>query len=141
MRWMFLLLVVLNVFYYVWHQQEAPVKVKEVGSLSVSTNGKRTIQLLNEVPPMLPLSGAMKASDVDELCTYLAGINDGEQLRGLELKLESLNIKLVPATSANAELAEFHYRIAQENQVQASEELLQGLANEFKGLKYKKSRC
>ena len=55
MRWMFLLLVVLNVSYYVWQQQEAPVKVKEVRSLSVSTDGKRSIQLLNEVPPILPL--------------------------------------------------------------------------------------
>ena len=49
MRWLFLLLVVLNVFYYVWHQQEAPLKVNEVHSISVSTDSKRTIQLLKEV--------------------------------------------------------------------------------------------
>ena len=30
MRWLFLLLVVLNVFYYVWHQQEAPLRAKDV---------------------------------------------------------------------------------------------------------------
>jgi len=30
MRWLFLLLLVLNVFYYVWHQQEAPLRAKDV---------------------------------------------------------------------------------------------------------------
>ena len=28
MRWLFLLLLVLNVFYYIWHQQEAPLRAK-----------------------------------------------------------------------------------------------------------------
>ena len=27
MRWFFLLLLVLNLFYYVWHQQQAPLQV------------------------------------------------------------------------------------------------------------------
>ena len=35
MRWLFLLLVVLNIFYYVWRQQEAPPRVKEVVSLAL----------------------------------------------------------------------------------------------------------
>ena len=35
MRWLFLLLVVLNIFYFIWHQQEAPLKAKEVVSLSL----------------------------------------------------------------------------------------------------------
>ena len=56
MRWLFLLLVVLNFFYYVWHKQEAPVKVKEVRSLSVSTDGRRTVQLLNEMRPVPPFT-------------------------------------------------------------------------------------
>ena len=35
MRWLFLLLLVLNVFYYIWHQQEAPLRAKDVTPLSL----------------------------------------------------------------------------------------------------------
>ena len=69
----------------------------------------------------------------------MAGINDEGQVGMLELNLESLNLKLVRITSASADLAEFHHRIAQESQVKTSEELLQGLANVIKGLIYKKA--
>lgn len=30
MRWFLLLLLLLNAFYYVWHQQQAPLRAKEV---------------------------------------------------------------------------------------------------------------
>lgn len=66
MRWLFLLLVVLNIFYYEWRQQEAPLKVVEVSSFAVSAVGWRTIQLLNEVRPALPLSDVRKASGFNE---------------------------------------------------------------------------
>lgn len=48
MRWLFLLLVVLNIFYFVWLQQEAPLKAKEVLSLSLYKGSKQEIQLLSE---------------------------------------------------------------------------------------------
>ena len=48
MRWLFLLLVVLNIFYFIWHQQEAPLKAKEVVSLSLYKGNKQEIQLLSE---------------------------------------------------------------------------------------------
>lgn len=35
MRWLFLLLLVLNVFYYVWHQQEVSLCAKDVTPLSL----------------------------------------------------------------------------------------------------------
>ena len=35
MRWMFLWLVVLNLFYYVWHQQRAPLRVTEIAPLDM----------------------------------------------------------------------------------------------------------
>lgn len=35
MRWLFLLLLVLNVFYYIWHQQEAPLRAKDVTPLAL----------------------------------------------------------------------------------------------------------
>lgn len=141
MRWLFLLLVVLNVFYYVWHQQEAPLKVNEVHSISVSTDSKRTIQLLKEVQSMLTSSDIQKTSESNEFCTYMAGIDDAEQVRSLALKLASLNLKLVPVTPQTAELDGLSYRIVQEGRLPVAEEVLRELANEFKGLIYKKRRC
>ncbi len=48
MRWLFLLLLVLNVFYYVWHQQEAPLKAKDVAPLSLYKGNQQEIRLLKE---------------------------------------------------------------------------------------------
>ena len=141
MRWLFLLLVVLNVFYYVWHKLEAPLKIREVQSISESVEGRRTIQLLSEVRLAVSLAIYQKASGSNGFCIYLAGINDAEQVRSLELKLASLNLRLVRVTPLTAEIEAVHYRVAQESPLQVSEELMQGLANEFNGLIYKKSRC
>ncbi|MCR3841286.1 SPOR domain-containing protein, partial [Pseudomonas aeruginosa] len=33
MRWFFLFLLALNVFYYVWHQQQSPLRAKEIAPL------------------------------------------------------------------------------------------------------------
>ena len=35
MRWVFLFLLVLNLFYYVWHQQQAPLRAKEVAPIAL----------------------------------------------------------------------------------------------------------
>ncbi len=51
MRWLFLLLVVLNIFYFIWHQQEAPLRAKEVISLSLYKGSQQGIRLLNEERP------------------------------------------------------------------------------------------
>ena len=81
MRWLFLLLVVLNVFYYVRHKLEAPLKIREVQSLSESVDGRRTIQLLSEMRLAVSLAIYQKASGSNGSCIYLAGINDAEQVR------------------------------------------------------------
>ena len=48
MRWLFLLLLMLNSFYYLWHQQEAPLRAKEVTSLSSYKGSQQDIRLLSE---------------------------------------------------------------------------------------------
>lgn len=48
MRWLFLLLLVLNAFYYVWHQQEAPLRAKDVTPLSLYRGSQQDIRLLSE---------------------------------------------------------------------------------------------
>jgi hypothetical protein len=49
MRWLVLLLLVLNVFYAGWHHQELPVRPKEQ-ALSTYKGERHHIQLLNEKP-------------------------------------------------------------------------------------------
>ena len=82
MRWLFLLLLVLNVFYYVWHQQEAPLKAKEVASLSLYKGSQQGIQLLSEA------QDAKSGKD----CLYLGGIATPEALELLRQRLTSLDI-------------------------------------------------
>ncbi|MDY1019582.1 hypothetical protein SOM59_21130 [Pseudomonas coleopterorum] len=50
MRWLVLLLLVLNVFYAGWHNQELPVRPKEFEPLSTYKGERHNIQLLNEKP-------------------------------------------------------------------------------------------
>jgi hypothetical protein len=65
MRWLFLLLLILNVLYYVWHQQQAPRQATEVASLSLRKSAKQDIRLLSEsaVPDKAPAGE----------CLYLGG--------------------------------------------------------------------
>ena len=75
MRWLFLLLLVLNVFYYIWHQQEAPLRAKDVTPLSLYRGSQQDIRLLSEATDVardkgkaavggqwLPLSGRLYSS-------------------------------------------------------------------------------
>ncbi|AYC31366.1 SPOR domain-containing protein [Pseudomonas cavernae] len=96
MRWLFLLLLVLNLFYYVWHQQQAPLRVKEVAPLSLYQGGKQDIRLLSE-------AGADKVRRVQEseggavgesaVCLFLGGFEQEEMVRGIEQRLIALDIQ------------------------------------------------
>ncbi|MCO3132766.1 hypothetical protein FA228_31900, partial [Pseudomonas aeruginosa] len=48
MRWFFLFLLALNVFYYVWHQQQSPLRAKEIAPLGLYKDGQKNILLLAE---------------------------------------------------------------------------------------------
>lgn len=68
MRWLFLLLLVLNVFYYVWHQQEAPLRAKEVTPLTLYKGAQQDIRLLSES------SGALSRRDKGGVLKPIASI-------------------------------------------------------------------
>jgi len=87
MRWLFLLLVVLNVVYYIWHQQEAPLKVKEVAPLSLYKGNQQEIRLLRETGVASP------ARRRDE-CLVIGGLAAQEQIDALRQRLLSLDIRL-----------------------------------------------
>lgn len=57
MKWLFVFLLALNVFYYVWNQQQTPLRAKEVTPLSLYKGDQNNIRLLHE--PETPSSEAM----------------------------------------------------------------------------------
>ena len=97
MRWLFLLLLVLNGFYYVWHQQEAPLRAKDVTPLSLYRGSQQDIRLLSEAGEAAKDKG--KAAQPDSGCLYLGGVTrqdvaqedevlDGQRLVEPELLVE-----------------------------------------------------
>lgn len=92
MRWMFLLLLVLNGFYYVWHQQQAPLRAKEIAPLVLAKEEKRDIRLLSESD--VPARRAQSVAPVAEaVCLFLGSFEQEQQARLVEQRLLSLDIR------------------------------------------------
>lgn len=94
MRWFFLFLLALNVFYYVWHQQQAPLRPKEVAPLSLFHSEQKNIRLLSES------SEAPQRRQVDEkptapasACLFLGSFPAEERARLLAQRLISLDVQ------------------------------------------------
>ncbi|GLK89848.1 SPOR domain-containing protein [Pseudomonas turukhanskensis] len=95
MRWLFLLLLVLNLFYYVWHQQQAPLRVKEIAPLSLHQEVRQDIRLLSES------GGAQSrrehpveaAAGVSEVCMFLGGFDQEDSAKLVEQRLITLDIQ------------------------------------------------
>lgn len=92
MRWMFLLLVVLNVFYYVWHQQQAPLRAKEVAPLAMLPQGKHDIQLLSESDTPARRERVV-VEESEAVCLFLGGFEQESQAVVIEQRLLSLDIR------------------------------------------------
>jgi hypothetical protein len=92
MRWMFLWLVVLNLFYYVWHQQQVPLRVTEIAPLNMAQNSKRDIRLLSEssVPPRRE---AAEVQPVEAVCLFLGSFELMADASAVEQRLLSLDIQ------------------------------------------------
>lgn len=96
MRWLFLLLVVLNLFYYVWHQQQAPLRAKEVASLALYQGGRQDIRLLSEsngVPARREALPVAPEEAVEAVCLYLGGFEQEDAAKVIEQRLLSLDIQ------------------------------------------------
>lgn len=92
MRWMCLLLVVLNLFYYVWHQQQAPMRAKEVAPLSMLPQGKRDIRLLSE-SEVSSRREDLTAETPEAVCLFLGGFEQESEAAVVEQRLISLDIR------------------------------------------------
>ncbi|VVM81001.1 hypothetical protein PS662_02322 [Pseudomonas fluorescens] len=143
MRWLFLLLLVLNVFYYIWHQQEAPLRAKDVTPLSLYRGGQKDIRLLSETTGVTadaaPDKG--KAAQPDNSCLYLGGFVRQEALQAVERRLNGMEIKYQLLAKDLPELAGYWLLVAPESRRWLGEVQLQNLSREFNELKHKIMPC
>jgi cell division septation protein DedD len=94
MRWSFLLLLVLNLFYYVWHQQQAPLRVKEIQPVSLYRGAQQDIQLVSEAEaPQLSISSVAGDTVQAGVCLFLGGFEQEELARAVEQRLLSTDIR------------------------------------------------
>ncbi|WEL56013.1 hypothetical protein PZ739_02270 [Pseudomonas kermanshahensis] len=134
MRWLFLLLLVLNVFYYVWHQQEAPLKAKDVAPLSLYKGSQQEIRLLRETGVSAP------ARRRDE-CLVVGGLTAKEQLDALRQRLLSLDINALPVSGQLPGADGLWLKISPESERLLDQTVLVALSNDFKDLKHKIIFC
>ncbi|MEN5034611.1 hypothetical protein [Pseudomonas sp. TWI929] len=134
MRWLFLLLLVLNVFYYVWHQQEAPLKVKEVAPLSLYKGNQQEIRLLRE-------TGVSAPSRRRDECLVVGGVMGQDQLDALRQRLLSLDIATLPVAGQLPGADGRWLKVAPESERLLDQTVLSALSNDFKDLKHKIIFC
>jgi len=141
MRWLFLLLLVLNVFYYVWHQQEAPLRAKDVTPLNLYRGSQQDIHLLSETADALVRRDAAKPGEVQRTCVYLGGFSRQEMARQLEQRLAALGVMVRTPPSNSPEVGGFWVQVPPESAVKMNDTLLQNLSKEFNELKHKIMPC
>lgn len=134
MRWLFLLLVVLNLFYYVWHQQEAPLKVKEVAPLSLYKGSQQEIRLLRE-------TGVAAPPRRRDECLVVGGVVGQEQLDALRQRLLSLDISAVPVAGQLPGADGLWLKVAPDSERLLDQTVLSTLSKDFKDLKRKIILC
>ncbi|MDO8332812.1 MAG: SPOR domain-containing protein [Pseudomonas sp.] len=94
MRWSFLLLLVLNLFYYVWHQQQAPLRAKEILPLSLYRGAQQDIQLVSEAErPQARTESEGVQAEANAACLFLGGLEEESVARAVEQRLLSTDIK------------------------------------------------
>ncbi|BFT59879.1 hypothetical protein [Pseudomonas moorei] len=139
MRWLFLLLLVLNVFYYIWHQQEAPLRAKDVTPLSLYRGSQQDIRLLSEAPDTARDKG--KTAQVDAGCLYIGGFARQDMAQGLERRLNGMDVRFQSLPKGSSEAAGYWVRVAPESRRWLDDVQLQNLSKEFNELKHKIMPC
>jgi len=140
MRWLFLLLLVLNAFYYVWHQQEAPLRAKDVTPLSLYRGSQQDIHLLSETADALVRRDSVRPSEAQKTCIHLGGFARSEMNRQLEQKLATLGVVARAAAAGSPETG-FWVQVSPESAGKVNEMFIQNLSKEFNELKHKIMPC
>lgn len=97
MRWILLLLLLLNAFYYVWHQQQAPLRAKEVAPANAYQSVRTDIRLLSETdaPQSRSEPSAIADAPVPDaaVCLFLGSFEEEAKAKVVEQRLLSLDIQ------------------------------------------------
>jgi hypothetical protein len=139
MRWLFLLLLMLNAFYYIWHQQEAPLRAKEVLPLALYKAERQNIHLLSESDASRDASTLQ--GGLEEKCLYVGGLADQGELGVVEQRLNSLDIQSQFQTMQTNGQNTYWLKIAPGSRRLLDQELLAGLSHDFPQLKNKIMLC
>jgi hypothetical protein len=138
MRWVFLLLLMLNGFYYVWHQQDAPLRPKEVAPLSLYRGAQQDIRLLSETGVDAP---ANKSAAEANQCLYIGGDISQDNARTIQQRLVSLDIGAQLVQRVNDQDGMTWLRVVPENRRLVDASLLALLVQDFPTLKSKIMSC
>ncbi|WP_426143564.1 hypothetical protein [Pseudomonas sp. DWP3-1-2] len=139
MRWFFLLLLMLNAFYYIWHQQEAPLRAKEVLPLSLYRAERQDIQLLSESDAAR--NAGLVQNNTEDKCLYLGGFAAQEDARTFEQRLISLDIRARFQAFQPEGESIYWLEIDPGSRRLVDQELLAGLVHDFPKLKNKIMSC
>jgi cell division septation protein DedD len=95
MRWFFLLLLVLNLFYYVWHQQQTPLRAKEVPPMAQYQGVQQGIRLLDasDRAKIRPEPAEVGGAVMDQTCLFLGSFQQEDAARQVEQRLMALDIE------------------------------------------------
>jgi hypothetical protein len=133
MRWLFLLLLVLNVFYAVWHQQEVPQQPVEIQALSMYKGSQQDIRLLSESRPSAPVANSE--------CLYLGGYPQRTALSALESRLFAMGAQ-AQAQVINGDQGAVHWlKITPQTRHLLGESTVAELSREFNELKHQIMPC
>lgn len=94
MRWFFLFLLVLNVFYFVWHQQQAPLRAKEIAPLNLYRSEQKNIRLLSESPEAAAKRPSNSAVVPPGVCLFFGPLRDEGRAKALEQRFTTLDIRV-----------------------------------------------
>jgi len=136
MRWLLLLLLVLNVFYYVWHQQEAPLRAKDVTPLSLYRGSKQDIRLLSETNSQVKEGQGVRRQE----CLFLGGLPRQDLISALQQRLAEMGVDAQSSTKGDLG-AGYWLSVAPQGQRFLGDAQLQNLSKEFNELKHKIMLC
>ena len=138
MPWTFLLLLMLNGLYFVWHQQDAPLRPKEVEALLTHRAYGQDIRLLSESG----LGGGNPRPPAEqEKCLYLGGTAKQAEAALLEQRLVALDIDTHPGQRLDQQDGEYWLKIAPVSRRLVSDALIAELRKDFPMLKNEIMSC
>lgn len=135
MRWLFLLLLVLNIFYAVWRQQEAPTRPVEIQVLSLYKGGQPGLRLLSESGATGAPTGAARD------CLYVGGYPQRFLVEPVQQRLIGQGVRL-QAQVINGDQGAVHWlRIEPQSQRLLDDAAIAGLSRDFNDLKHQIMPC